>query len=304
LPPGDERYAVVEPGAEVQIVLPGTGWLYIGREYDGAPVELLGRERLSGDDTFTFRIPESGEQTLTFQQQDAVSGGLREALLHLDVAPSGDTGTVEYAALPDREPALMAAPAAGQENSVTDTRVAVLRASEPEGEAAPLVPDPPEISMDAFLAGNAPTADDAVVQRLTSRLGEYPEAVVRAFWRLVASSGSSFAPEARLWLFEDAVSRGDDDAVSEAVSLLDEAGELAQVASVGEPDDRDALFGSLSDRLVFEIANSAFAPGPDRDLGFAARAYGYIVDFLPLSGYWDASHDQLQYIDRHFFEVR
>lgn len=156
---------------------------------------------------------------------------------------------------------------------------------------------------------------------------EMPSAVIRSFWRAIASSGSAAAPEARRALLEIAARAGDAGEIAAAVSALEAAGEAsaddmtrAADALFGADREAEALpllaravtrdeaafegAGRLDDDRIFALARLLEQPGPDRDLRRAASLYRLILEDRPLSGHWDESRSRLEYLRRHYFEVR
>ncbi|MFW5684904.1 MAG: hypothetical protein ACOC1I_08630, partial [Spirochaetota bacterium] len=154
-------------------------------------------------------------------------------------------------------------------------------------------------------------------------------AVARAFWRALASSGSSRAPQARRALVELSLEHGGAGELAEALVLLDEAGEagpdeLARGALVlADAGSQEAVpilaravrgdrAGGEATRLVFasgdetlyELARFLERPGDQRDLRRSAAIYEHIVDDRPLSARWDDSRERLEFLQRHYFDVR
>jgi len=62
--------------------------------------------------------------------------------------------------------------------------------------------------------------------------------------------------------------------------------------------------GWLGDDRLFALARFLEQAGPDRDLRSAASLYRLILDDHPLSAHWDDSRSRLEYLRRHYFEVR
>lgn len=57
------------------------------------------------------------------------------------------------------------------------------------------------------------------------------------------------------------------------------------------------------DWVLFRLAQT-YEDEPDRDLRRSRELYATIVGEFPLSRYWDASRERIEYLDRHFFIIR
>ncbi|MFW6380661.1 MAG: hypothetical protein ACOC0Y_01345, partial [Spirochaetota bacterium] len=370
--PWNERAAEVARDGEISIVLPGSGWLYVGTEYGDGEISLLGKRRAGGDEVFEFRIDDAGDYGLWFQQQDAVTGSLANERLALRATEGDGASSVSLADLPvggELSPQTVArsegsvpnerarsaegtglpatrSSAAGQRDEGDDEESAVTGAEEPdEGPARALErarelldgSDAPgalvaltEAVDDRRLAAEDLESDDArdLLVRLFDASSEMEASpVLRSFRRIVASSGSMRAPEARRALLEVAVDDGDERAMVEIVGEMEESGEanpddLVRVGlTVGRDSGEDRapellarairmdggviehLVG-LSDERLFRLARFLERPGPERDMHAASALYSVIVDERPLSSYWDESRARLEYLSRHYFEVR
>ena len=319
------RFGAVAPDSEISVVLPGRGWLYVGRELDGANVSLLGKERRGDDEAFLFSVPGGGDQTLWFQQQDALTGSIADRRLELDILQGAPVELVYSELSTSRLPS----------GTVSASRIPGNDASTGSVTA---VTTPEELSLTDVLASSDPggiLSDDATVRRMQTELSAYPIEVVRSFWREVSSAGGRSAPDAREWLLRDALSLRDSSATLSALRTLIDNDELP-VVSAGDlsVQERELLLGlatgtddpgvamrlvlrdrgmkdellnrfpSMTDAALFALANESFTAGPGQDLRLAAKAYEYIVDLHPLSGFWNDSRDRLQYIERHYFHVR
>lgn len=334
-----ERAARVASGSEVIVVLPGQGWLYVGQEYGGGSVRFLGKERVGGNESFAFRIADPGEYGLWFQQQNPATGSLVNERLSLlaqrdatesrvDLAdiPRGTTiealttaatgrpaATVPFGELPNRPGAGDGGPGAATDESAagalteaaSDEPVAVdalvarardlVESGDPRAAALMIA--------DATLDGGVDlTAIDeaapGLLGELVATVAPEGDAALSALWQSIADIELSSSALARAALVSEALERGDVPALLAGIGRLDEGSSrrwndvLARLERAGD------------DETVFGLAQALEAPGADRDLRRAATLYRWIVDDRPLSRHWDASRARLEYLDRHYFEVR
>jgi hypothetical protein len=292
----NRRTASVAAVDELRIVLPGTGWLYVGREYGDGTVEFVDKRGVSSGEEFRFRLSAPGEYGLWFQQQDIVHGQVTNEHLALTAASVEPSATLAVADLP----------LTGAAERLPGSEVVAAGGSFEAGETSvqnPTEADEPEV---------ADPAD-----------GSSGEQVVgRAFWAQVASSGSAEAPAARRELFRLSLD-GTPEEVLEAFSLLstsDEASESdyrdtidALLAAARYDAGADLVDQYLSgipgsapgaDELLYRIAGFLEQPGPYRDLQRSLRYYRRLMDEFPVSRYWEPSRTREEFLNRHYFEVR
>lgn len=185
--------------------------------------------------------------------------------------------------------------------------------------------------------------DTALHEQLAgSDVLSYPMTVQRDFWNSVASTGSSIAPLARWRFLESAIELGSSDDVALAVERLATAGQLrsgAETQDAGSdatehldlapaaaellgsgPHDAElghltswilpvgeqnpAILSRFSDQEIYLMGTQALERRTGADLSRAITLFSYIVDSQPLSAFWDASRERLEYIDRHYIDVR
>ena len=313
--PTESDPRVVRPGTDISIALPGTGWLYVGKEYGDGSVTLLGRSRTGDDETFRFRIPEPGDYGLWFQRQDPLAGTFANERFVLRADPQGEqegnrpadaqspvrAPLDPTAAAQDRRPSPEASsadepgPGAGaletqaQEPSSSVARAVRLLES---GETADAI----ALLAAALAETSAVRAiDEQLARRFAdaARRESVPTPVLRAFWRGLASSGVLEA-DANRALLDIGIREGDIDDVLDSFLRL----EAAQTSGGSDP----AL--GMPDDTLYALARRLESPGPRRDLRRALSLYRMIIDDRPLSPHWDDSRSRVEYLERHYFDVR
>ncbi|MBU8914404.1 MAG: hypothetical protein KOO61_10305 [Spirochaetales bacterium] len=305
-----QRSATADPRADTVITLPGTGWLYVGREYGVGIADLIVKRSVAGDDEFVFQFSENGDYGLWFQRQDALTGRITNERLQVDASPGGSDQISVV--------------------TLTETPSAALDAGDmAEPVAAPpaapdMVPDEPA----TVLTGDPGDGPAQWIETATaaSQSGNLPVAV--EFWQKVAAVGGADGRFARESLFELAVSGAggasgaDATVLSAAVEALRAAGELdhERLFQAAEVADAAALYGSAAtyyaeltesglgvaglDAIYFRLGQILEMPGPARDLQRACSLYEMVIERYPLSRYWDESTAQIEYLKRHYFEIR
>ena len=266
-PTWNARSVRVGADGEIGVVLPGSGWLYVGREYGDGEVTLLGKRGVGDDDAFRFRVAGPGSYGLWFQQQDSQTGRLVNERLSVEAVPGMADASIRVAdlavdghdaddaagAVRSGEPAGSAAPAEAGPDTVRAAASEEQEGTAPSGEqriAALLAADDTAGALRAYAdAGDRRRAIidaldgdalDALAKAITP---DTPVPVVRAFWRDVASSGSQLAPRARRELYELALASGAAGDALRAVERLEAAGEASvadvlRAASLFESDEQ------------------------------------------------------------------
>lgn len=293
---------VVQPGSEISIVLPGTGWLYVGKEYGDGSVRLLGKSGAEGDETFRFQISEPGDYGLWFQRQDPLAGTFTNERFALRADAHGEprqprtatddaAGGAETGSSESEPPDTGNRP--GEQLSHIEQALRLLDA----GEEIQAIERFSEALAEAGVAASPErgVVDESLARRFAdvAARAPAPTAVLREFWRGLASSGV-LETEAQRALLEIGIREGDTDGVLEAFVWLERTSEA----------NGSGTAPAMPDKMLFELAGRLERPGPQRDLRRALSLYRAIVDDRPLSPYWDDSRSRIEYLQRHYIDVR
>lgn len=281
------------PASEVSVHLDGRGWIYLGtteenpsgsgsaaesRRFDSA-VEYRRRRTVDGETEIIVRAAKAGRYTLVFQRQDLTDGTIERRLVGLDVSPG-------YADRPplDDPPAAEAQPerasAAAEDPHVVDA--AARRAVDGRN---------PELAAtlwrrNRFLEQPLGAEARRGLFDLAYQSSRYSEATDYARAMLDYDEAPPVAPLAHLADLSIANGRGDD-----ALDLL-----RRRLALLG--DGRDG------DLLLFRLAQLYETDPLRRNLRSSLDHYRRITEQFPLSRYWEASAERIEYIERHFFHLR
>ncbi|MGM0675600.1 MAG: tetratricopeptide repeat protein, partial [Spirochaetota bacterium] len=90
----------VTVGDEVELNLPGTGWIYLGEENDAEGLSFRRRRTSSGNTVFLFSADEAGEYVARFQRQDLDTGAFDQQRVAVEAAPEPSAGGGNDAAPP------------------------------------------------------------------------------------------------------------------------------------------------------------------------------------------------------------
>lgn len=267
---------------EISVVLPGRGWVYVGRDHGDRPVEFIRKQRTTTGEEFIFRMSGEGSYRLWFQQQDALTGAVRNERITIEAG--GDEGARTVVVDADAEVAARAAPAdrtSSREYSLSDTPGAIAVPSRTE-------PSPPTVP--AETPEEAPATADVP----TDPLAALSEALDQSDTPGVLRALDSLDIEARSPSPDDlyrAAAILSDPAPQRAVSLLDRY--LANPSGM-----------IPADRAHIELARLLEREGPQRNLRDSLYHYNVVRESYPLSIYWDEAERRYQHLRRHFFDVR
>ncbi|MFW6223686.1 MAG: tetratricopeptide repeat protein, partial [Spirochaetota bacterium] len=317
--PEVSRSREVTVGEEVRLSLGNGGWVYLGEESGEDGLSFRRRYSEDGETVFVFSVDEPGEYVVRFQRQDLDRGIFREERVALEARSDSGTApeTASGAASESTSERASESPADDQQDEAPAADLDEAYALLDEGRR--------EAALEAFLQ-SYPVGDPEVhglIARLAFDLGRWETA--RSHWDRNLDAGEPFARDARLGLFrtaletEDAepawehyreLAGGETDAGAPDIpgeellrlgSLLLESGDPSRAVEPlevymeagGTPEDPAALYYRLG-QLHEER----------RDARGAMEYYRRVVEDYPLSRHWQAAQERVQYLRRHFFDIR
>jgi tetratricopeptide (TPR) repeat protein len=331
-PVSGTREAVV--GDEVRLSLGDGGWVYLGEESGEDGLSFRRRYSENGETVFVFTVEAPGDYVVRFQRQDLDRGVFREERVAVDARPEPAAGAEPAASAPEAE--------ISEETSRSETPDASAPSVDLDEAYALLEEGRREAALDAFLQ-SYPVGDPEVhglIARLAYELGRWETA--RSHWSRNLDAGEPFARNARLGLFRTALETGDAEAAWELFGQMDGEGSTdgaapvpgdrsaADLAGAAAPDITEAELLRLGN-LLLESADPSRAVGPleaymdaggtsddpaelyyrlgrlhedRRDARAAMEYYRRVVDEFPLSRYWQRAEERVQYLRRHFFDIR
>jgi hypothetical protein len=290
-------------GQEVEIRLPGSGWIYVGSEYGAGAVTLSGKRRESGDDLFTFELAEPGEYGLWFQQQNMTTGSFesqRVSVVRDDQPDPGSTRTMVAAAQVPRDTVDGADSAADGVSPAADHAENAIVVSPPDSADY-------SIAIRLLREGDVPGAFRSLLDQSRAYDPNYEDIDPDELAAFLSAARSAPGPTRRQFL--DTLSSSDHSLSERATAeLLGDASQdgnpgplVTQVVSRGLVPGYEQ---GLDDRTLFTIATQLEQIGPGRDLREALRLYRLITERFPLSRYWEQSRSRAEHIERHYIDIR
>lgn len=325
--PVDGR-STVTVGEEVRLRLADGGWVYLGEESGDDGLSYRRRFSDDGDTVFIFSADAAGEYVARFQRQDLDQGVFRERRLAVKAVPQPASGGGMDGAVAQVPAGDETAPGAGDsaagfgmpedsEAPDLDAAYALLE----EGRRAE--------ALDAFLQSYPPGDAEVhdTIASLARDLGRTETA--RSHWSENLDSQAPWARRARLGLFRTELGAGNGGAAWEHYAALEDAGAASATAGAAPGVTAEELLELGA--LLFDSNNRARALDPleaylgrggtpenpaqlyyrlgrlyeeRRDARAAHRYYRRVVDDFPLSEYWEPAEARIQYLRRHFFDIR
>jgi outer membrane protein assembly factor BamD (BamD/ComL family) len=306
---GRLREIYARQGDVLQVGLDGVGFLFLGfpdakGQADG--MSFKSKENRNNKTWFTFQALKIGTYDLDFLQQDNMAGKTSKETVRVHVVTDQDFN------------AAVAPPtgtdAAGTTAVETGDPVFAQRLSTLGSYQAAVV----EL-LKGYKDGN-PSLNDQIAA-LYMKMGSY-EAAGKYYGKNIAPQ-TPFTPAAVIGLVRIAALQNDQQGLlsnlRQFLALQDPAMEEPLIQSVRMEKNRSEIGmaldlaseytkrfpdGTWRDEADYLAAQLLEADSPARDLARARQLYGGIVTGRPESPFADAARQRLQYIDRHFFQVR
>ena len=324
--PMPSRSMTVKNKQFVDIVYPGSGWIYLGEEDSGDRFIFQGRKLGNGETTFTLRSNKPGTSLLHFYKNDILTGNYIDDWIEITVNEKGATDAVHvtapsYAeAVPpkfdrakntaEKEKAIAQAAAkkqAEREEKLVEQKAAEKTPAEKESPAAKTeAPPKKESSAEAAPAEKVQTVIQTAGQekseskQKTAVAGNNGpqnggQAASPASSSQAAGSGASqksqggAAGNSAQSLLERARKAYDEERYEEALDLVQQFFESAT-------EDFDA--GLYLEGLILEAKSSV------RNIKSAIDAYDTLLKNWPQSPYWRRANERAVYLKRFYIDIR
>jgi hypothetical protein len=306
------REIYARQGDELQIGLDGVGFLFLGlADTQANGMSFKSKETRANRTLFTFQALKLGTYELDFLQQDNMAGRTSRETVRVHVVSDLDFAAATAApgqALPGQG---IGAPGGSQESGDPVFAQKLAAAGSYTAAVAEL--------LKGYREGN-PGLNDQIAL-LYVKMGSYEAA--GKYWTRNLAPQSAFTSRAVVGLFQVSVLQNDQQAVltylRPFLALSDPSMEepLIQAARMQKARSETGLAldlageysrrfpqGSWRDEADFLTAQLLEADSPFRDLVRARALYQAILTDRPESPFADTARRRVQYIDRHFFDVR
>ncbi len=301
------RSVTLKSGQYLDIVYPGTGWIYLG-EMDGSSIlRYEKREIGDGDTFFTLQAKNTGGTALLhFYKSDMLAGSYIDD--YLSVTVSGTSRNAEHVTAPSYADIVPPRP--------SFTKSTVVAASQQE-KAAQATASAQTTSMPKTQEDSSTSAQITYVQlEENTGSGEDDKAatvIQTSGGATVAASTTATATSTEAAKksgskAEDAPSNKQDTSVlseEEVLALARSAYEAKDyVLSLSYLDDFFDKATTVTDEGLFLKGRILEAPSASRNIKAALASYKEIVSNYPESDLWDAASKRISYIERIYFDIR
>jgi len=264
--------ATARSGGVVTVELPSMGWVFLGAE-EGESVDYIRREYGADGITFYLRPQQTGEMRLVFDGQDLGTGRRATHIVELTVEEASPVGVVEF------RPRRNEMAGTGQQTAQTAQQA-----------------DPAQSAPAGQQADSAQTAQQTVQ---TAQQADPAQTAPAGQQNAPAQSTAILAPE----------TAPPGQSLSERTTdeLRTLAASFRTDGRIG--DEREVLQVILNrgttnyDEILFRLAQ-LYESQPGRDLRLARELYRQILDEYPFSALWEDSRRRVEYLNRHFFDIR
>lgn len=296
------RNAYARIGDNIDITLPGKGWIYTGTASDKTGIEFTGRNFDESTTSFKFQVNVLGNYILRFQKQDLQTGTTEEEEFHISVLSN-----VDFLNAVESGPVKVTALQGSGDYTSAERMVKNGRIEDGYNEY-----------LKEYKAGSAET--DQIIASLAFILEKYDAA--KQFWEKNRKS-EKYRNEAISGLFKVSIALEDQkgyddllldflnidfpekpDILVKAALFQEKQGNLRDAASLL----KNILDGYkdcyLEDFVCFKLGNIYETSGIDQNIKKAVDYYKIVRDKYPISLYWEKSVDRIDYLNRHFLELR
>ncbi len=309
-PYGRLREIYARVGDEMQIGLDGPGYLFLGfpdAQAAAAGMSFKSKESRDGKTWFTFEAVKLGTYDLDFVQQDNTTG-------------SSARETVRVHVLSDQDFAAAVSQSASQAQTVDS---AAADAGDPAFASRLSGVGAYEAAVSELLKGyrdGNPDLNDRIAQ-LYFLMGSY-DAAAKYYQKNLAPPGP-YADAAVLGLVRVAAAQNDQTGLmgqlKRLLAIQDPSAEEPLIlamrmerdqSQVGVALDLAAEYlsrypsGRWRDEAEYTAARLLEADSPFRDIAKARDLYGDVVSSYPVGAFAAPARDRLQYIERHFYQIR
>jgi len=304
---GKLREIFAREGDDVQIGLDGPGFLFLGfpdRSPNGDGMSFKGKDTRDGKTWFSFTALKLGTYDLDFLRQDNTTGTSSKETVRVHVVSDADFAAAVNQGQ-QQAPASIEAPGdpafAAKLTSLGqyDAAIAELLKGYRDGN-----PDLNDRIAQLYLRTGAYDAAGKYFSKNMAEQGEYGESAVLGLTKIAIAQKDQ--PELlsllkRLLAVKDP---GLEETLLAAARLEKEKQEVGLGIDLASEYLSRYPEGTWRDEADYLLAQMLEVDSPFRDIARARVTYREILDLYPESLFASRARDRIEYIDRHFFQIR
>lgn len=305
-PPVPSRSMTIKNNQFLDVIYPGSGWIYLGEEGSGDHFIFQGRKLGKGETTFTLRSKEPGVALLHFYKNDILTGNYIDDYIQISITDKSATDATHIEAPSYAE---VVPPKFDRTKAVEEKKVA-------QTESAPNAPqkEAPAQSKDGEKKPAAKESQPDKKEAAQESPSEKVQTVIQTSGQeksdskqKTAVAGTS-APAAEEEQKESALDQNVSGGTDKAKSLLEraqkaydekryaEALDLVQQFFDTASEDFDA--GLYLEGLILEAKSEV------RNIKSAIGAYDTLIKNWPQSNYWRKANERSIYLKRFYIDIR
>src|SRR5574344_377054 len=299
----------------LDVVYPGTGWVYLGETNGSSIMKYFGRKIGTSDTSFSLRSSKPGTTVLHFYKNDILTGAYIDDYLAVTVKDER-AATTEHAVAPSYAeyvpPRLLSSSDSSNTTNAadTDTATASPATSADNGTKAKTASTQPVSSAStATASGEDDRNVQTVIQTTESSPADTANTVTTAgtaSTKQAAStsgSGSATAPAstATASSLEDTSALSSDDILSLAQKSYD-SGKYADTLSYLNASFDKAV--TRVDEGLYLQGQALEAKSEVRNIKSALDTYQSLVNDYPQSIDWEKANERITYLKRFYFNIR
>ncbi|MCR5623564.1 MAG: hypothetical protein K6G18_17130 [Treponema sp.] len=302
------RSVTLKGGQYLDIIYPGTGWIYLGEMEGSSILKYEKRETGEGDTFFTLQARGAGKAILHFYKSDALAGNYIDD--YLDVTVSGTSRNAEHVTAPSYADIVPPRPSFTKSTVVAQATASARASAEAQAsdtnteQASSSTPE-----QGTYLQSEENTsADDdkaATVIQTSGGATSSTQAVSAASSTASRGTTASTSPAAKA--DNDSSNKQDTTALSEeeVLALARTAYEEKDYAlSLSYLEDFFDKASTLRDEGLYLKGKVLEAPSSSRNIKEALASYRAVVSNYPESDLWDDAAKRISYIERIYLEIR
>ncbi len=297
------RSVVLKKNQNLDIVYPGSGWIYLGETTGSSLLRYAGR-KLSADTTmFTLLAQENGSAVLHFFKSDALTGKYIDDYLAVTIEGSSTAAdhvtAPSYADVVPPRPTFNAKASSGTDSGRTEFAQLAGQQQESPAQQPPQKQQPAPAAETAQAAAQGKGSKDAattVIQN-TDSAAESTAPATQQQQQPAATESASGGSTGK----EDTTSLSSDNILELAQKAYDEKDYQLCLSYLA--DFLDSSVTKIDEGMYLQ-AQALEAASPARDIKKSISVYRKLVEQFPESTLWESASERIVYLDRFYFAIR
>ena len=307
--PVPSRSMTIKNNQFLDVIYPGSGWIYLGEEGSGDHFIFQGRKLGKGETTFTLRSKEPGVALLRFYKNDILTGNYIDDYIQISITDKSATDASHVEAPSYAE----VVPPKFDRTKAVEEKKAAQAAAKP-AESAPQKESSFQSADEGQKAASKETAQADKKEAAQEAPSEKVQTVIQTSGQEKSESkqktsvAGTSSPAAEEDKKESALDQNVSGGTDKAKSLLEraqkaydekryaEALDLVQQFFDTASEDFDA--GLYLEGLILEAKSEV------RNIKSAIGAYDTLIKNWPQSNYWRRANERSIYLKRFYIDIR